>query len=195
VACALEHLLRERGHFTMLLDGDNVRQGLNSNLGFSPQDRAENIRRIGEVAKLTAESGVVTLTAFISPYAADRESVRARLQPGEFLEVFMDVPIEVCEARDPKGLYAKARAGLIKGFTGVDDPYEAPAAPEVVVQPYLAAAAPGAAPQQRDPYEMADQILTYLDDNGYLMDPRLRTIAASQAISNRYAGAEMSAML
>jgi adenylylsulfate kinase len=179
----------------MLLDGDNVRQGLNSNLGFSADDRAENIRRIGEVAKLAADAGIITLTAFISPYKADRAAVRERMPSGDFLEVFMSVPLEECERRDPKGLYAKARAGQIKNFTGIDDPYEAPEAPEVCVEPY---AADGS---MRCPYEMADQILTYLSDNGYLSDPRLRTIAASVAIGRRHAegrpeaAAMMSAML
>ena len=195
MACALEQVLNERGHFTMLLDGDNVRQGLNSNLGFSADDRAENIRRIGEVAKLAADAGIITLTAFISPYKADRAAVRERMPSGDFLEVFMSVPLEECERRDPKGLYAKARAGQIKNFTGIDDPYEAPEAPEVCVEPY---AADGS---MRCPYEMADQILTYLSDNGYLSDPRLRTIAASVAIGRRHAegrpeaAAMMSAML
>lgn len=188
-ACALEYLLHERGHFTVLLDGDNVRHGLNSNLGFSAEDRAENIRRIGEVAKLTSESGIITITSFISPYRADRDAVRQRVPSGEFLEIFMDVPMEICEARDPKGLYKKARAGLIKNFTGIDDPYEPPLTPEVTVQPYNKDGC------MRDPYDMAHQILSYLDENGYLMDPRLRTIAASAATTVRHGLADMSAML
>lgn len=190
VACALEHLLHERGHITMLLDGDNVRHGLNSNLGFSPADRAENIRRIGEVAKLTSESGIITLTSFISPYRADREAVRARVPSGEFLEVYMKIPIEICEQRDPKGLYKKARAGEIKNFTGIDDPYEAPTSPEVVLEPYDAEG------KMRDPYQMAEQVLEFLMDGGYLMDPRLRTIAAAAAAAVRGGvSAEMSSML
>jgi adenylylsulfate kinase len=119
------------------LDGDNIRMGLNKNLGFSAEDRAENIRRIGEVAKLFADSGCVALTSFISPYRKDRDLCR-ELHDKEgiaFIEVFVDTPIEVCEQRDPKGLYKKARAGQIKGFTGIDDPYEAPSKAELVLKP------------------------------------------------------------
>ncbi|MEO1948834.1 adenylyl-sulfate kinase, partial [Thioclava sp.] len=111
---------------TFLLDGDNIRHGLNRDLGFTEADRAENIRRIGEVAKLMADAGLIVLTAFISPFRAERDMVRAMMQPGEFLEVFVDTPLEVAEARDVKGLYAKARAGQLKNFTGIDSPYEAP---------------------------------------------------------------------
>ena len=119
VACTLEHALAARGHMTVLLDGDNVRHGLNSNLGFTAEDREENIRRIGEVSKLFAESGILTLTSFISPYRADRDKVRARLAEKDFLEVFMRIPIEICEERDPKGLYRAARAGKIKNLPGL----------------------------------------------------------------------------
>jgi len=133
VGVALEKALTERGVLAYRLDGDNVRHGLNSNLGFSAEDREENIRRVGEVARLFADAGVVTISSFISPYRRDREQVRRiHEQSGvEFLEVFIDTPLEVCESRDPKGLYKKARAGEIKGFTGIDDPYEAPERPEV----------------------------------------------------------------
>lgn len=133
VAATLEHALHGLGQATALLDGDNVRHGLNRDLGFSAADREENIRRIGEVAKLFADAGVVTLVSFISPYRQDRERARALLAPGRFLEVFMDTPLEVCEERDPKGLYKKARAGKIQGFTGIDAPYEAPEHPEVAL--------------------------------------------------------------
>lgn len=119
---------------TTLLDGDNVRHGLNSNLGFSAEDRVENIRRIGEVSKLFADAGLITLVSFISPYVKDRSRVRERVGDGKFIEVFMDIPIEVCEERDPKGLYKKARAGQLKGFTGIDDPYEAPENAEITVK-------------------------------------------------------------
>ncbi|KAL4418938.1 hypothetical protein ABPG77_009118 [Micractinium sp. CCAP 211/92] len=180
VACTLEHLLHERGHFTALLDGDNIRHGLNKDLGFSAEDRAENIRRIGEVAKLFAESGGITLTSFISPYRADRDAVRARCRTGEFLEVHMAVPIEVCEARDPKGLYKKARAGLIKNFTGIDDPYEAPLAPEITVKAYDEEG------QMRSPVEMAQQILDLLDDMGYLRDPAMPTLAVASALQRKH---------
>ena len=116
-----------------MLDGDNIRHGLNKNLGFSAADRKENIRRIGEVCKLYVDAGVLTLTAFISPYRADREAARETIGAGDFFEVFCDTPLEVCEERDPKGLYKKARAGEIKGFTGINDPYEAPNSPEIVI--------------------------------------------------------------
>jgi adenylylsulfate kinase len=133
IASALEQVLVQRGVHAYRLDGDNIRFGLNKNLGFSADDRKENIRRIGEVAKLFADAGCVALTSFISPYAADRAATRALHDAAglPFLEVFVDTPINVCEQRDPKGLYKKARAGEIKGFTGVDDPYEAPAKPEL----------------------------------------------------------------
>jgi len=148
VANLVDHKLHALGVHSFVLDGDNIRHGLNASpamlrpihgeefakrfgLGFSAQDREENIRRIGAVAKLFADAGVIAITAFISPYRADRDRVRASLPPGDFVEVFVDAPIEVCEARDPKGLYKKARAGELKGFTGIDDPYEPPLNPEI----------------------------------------------------------------
>jgi bifunctional enzyme CysN/CysC len=136
IARALERELFQRSMHTYVLDGDNLRHGLNANLAFSPEDRAENIRRVAEVAKLMADAGVVVITAFISPYRADRTRARAiALQAGaEFVEVFVDAPLAVCEARDPKGLYEKARAGKLKGFTGIDAPYEAPDDPEIAVR-------------------------------------------------------------
>lgn len=136
VASALEQALVNEGVNCYRLDGDNVRHGLNKNLGFSAEDRAENIRRIGEVAKLFADAGVISLTSFISPYRADRDLCRElHAKAGlKFFEVFVDTPIEVCEQRDPKGLYKKARAGEIKGFTGIDDPYEAPEKAELVLK-------------------------------------------------------------
>ena len=127
----VERMLIERGAFAYVLDGDNIRHGLNRDLGFSPEDRVENIRRIGEVARLFADAGALVLSAFISPYRQDRDRVRAQMGPGEFIEVFVDTPLEICEARDPKGLYKKARAGEISNFTGLDAPYEAPENPEV----------------------------------------------------------------
>ena len=135
IAQALERELFARGMHTYVLDGDNIRHGLNSNLGFSPEDRVENIRRVSEVAKLMADSGVVAITAFISPYRLDRRRAREIALSGnaEFIEVFVDAPLEVCEARDPKNLYKKARAGEIRQFTGIDAPYEAPEDPEIVV--------------------------------------------------------------
>ncbi len=133
IAVAVEQMLIERGKHAFRLDGDNVRHGLNKNLGFSAEDRAENIRRIGEVAKLFADAGLIAITSFISPYRADRDHARRLHEANDlpFLEVFVDAPLDVAEERDPKGLYKKARAGEIKGFTGVDDPYEAPTRAEL----------------------------------------------------------------
>ena len=133
IAYTLEHALVQRGHLAYVLDGDNIRHGLNKNLGFSAEDREENIRRIGEVGKLFVDAGIVTITAFISPYRKDRDIARETVGAGSFFEVFCDTPLDVCEERDPKGLYKKARAGEIKGFTGIDDPYEAPVNPELVI--------------------------------------------------------------
>jgi adenylylsulfate kinase len=133
IANTVDHLLNQMGRHTYLLDGDNIRMGLNKNLKFSAEDRAENIRRIGEVSKLFSDAGIITLTAFISPYKKDRDAVRALLKDGEFIEVYVNASLETCEKRDPKGLYKKARAGEIKGFTGIDDPYEAPEKPELVL--------------------------------------------------------------
>lgn len=135
VAVALEKVLFQRGHLAYRLDGDNVRLGINKNLGFSAEDRAENIRRIGEISKLFVDAGVIVLSSFVSPYRADRDMVRALHADGgmDFIEVYVEVPLAEAEKRDPKGLYKKARAGLIKNFTGIDDPYEAPAAPELVL--------------------------------------------------------------
>ena len=131
IAAELERQLFERGKLSYVLDGDNVRHGLCADLGFSPKDRCENIRRVGEVAKLFADAGVICVTAFISPYRADRDAIRRSLPPGQFVEVYLNIPIEACEQRDSKGLYAKARAGEIRDFTGVSAPYEPPANPEV----------------------------------------------------------------
>lgn len=131
LAFAVEEALVADGVLGYVLDGDNVRFGLNRDLGFSPEDREENIRRIGEVCRLMSDAGVVTLSSFISPYRADRDAVRALHADGRFLEVFVDTPIEVCEARDVKGLYAKARAGEIPEFSGISAPYEAPESPEI----------------------------------------------------------------
>jgi len=134
VAREVELALIENDKNAYVLDGDNIRHGLNKNLGFSPEDRTENIRRIGEVAKLFCEANVITLTAFISPYRADRDMVRKLVQEGRFFEVYCDLPIEICEQRDPKGLYKKARAGEIPDFTGISAPYEAPLNPELVLK-------------------------------------------------------------
>src|SRR6267378_1702231 len=133
IACILEQLLLHKKKHAYRLDGDNIRHGLNKNLGFSAEDRAENIRRIGEVSKLFTDAGVIAITSFISPYKKDRDAVRASMKPGEFVEVYVNVSLAGAEKRDPKGLYKKARAGEIKGFTGIDDPYEAPEKAEIVI--------------------------------------------------------------
>ena len=134
IANAVELELFKRGRKTYLLDGDNVRHGLNKDLGFSEQDRIENIRRIGEVAKLFVDSGLIVLTAFISPFKSDRQIARSLVKYDEFIEVFIDTPLEVCEQRDPKGLYKKARDGAIKNFTGISSPYEAPVEPQIHIK-------------------------------------------------------------
>jgi bifunctional enzyme CysN/CysC len=137
LAVAVERLLVDAGRSAYLLDGDNLRHGLNGDLGFTPRDRDENVRRVGEVARLFADAGVVSLVPLISPYRAGRDRARAMHQAAglSFVEVFVDTPIELCEQRDPKGLYKLARAGQLTGFTGIDDPYEAPVTPELVVRP------------------------------------------------------------
>lgn len=176
VANVLDHKLHQLGVHTYLLDGDNVRHGLSASpailaadhseaysqrfgLGFSAEDREENIRRIGAVAELFASAGLITIAAFVSPYRRDRDAVRRRIESngraGDFIEVFVDAPLAVCESRDPKGLYKKARAGELKGFTGIDDPYEAPERPEV----QLASA-------EHTPEELADEVIAYLKQSG-----------------------------
>ncbi|MCI0433309.1 MAG: adenylyl-sulfate kinase [Gemmatimonadetes bacterium] len=157
LARALEAALYERGCCVYVLDGDNVRHGLNRDLGFSPADRTENIRRIGEVAKLFTDFGAFTLTAFISPYREDREAVRALMPQGDFIEVFVDCALDVCEARDPKGLYQKARRGEIPEFTGISAPYEAPVSPEIVLRS-----------DSLTPEACVEQLVQYLEANGYL---------------------------
>ncbi len=157
IAVDLEKRLWERGIRAYILDGDNIRHGLNKNLGFSPADRTENIRRIGEVAKLFTEAGVVALTAFISPYRADRDQVRTIMADGDFVEVHVDCPVEVCEQRDVKGLYKKARAGEIKEFTGISAPYEEPTKPELTIN---------TAGQSVE--DSAKQILAYLEKQGII---------------------------
>lgn len=134
VANGVESKLLELQKHTYLLDGDNIRMGLNRGLSFSDEDRVENIRRIGEVAKLFVDSGTIVLSAFISPFQADRDQVRALVGEGEFIEIFIDTPLEVCEGRDPKGLYKKARAGEIPNFTGISSPYEAPGNPQIHIK-------------------------------------------------------------
>ncbi|MFC6201509.1 adenylyl-sulfate kinase [Lactiplantibacillus nangangensis] len=157
IANEVEKRLYETGISSYVLDGDNIRFGLNSNLGFSATDRQENIRRIGEVAKLFVDAGTITLTAFISPYRVDRDQVRALLGPTEFIEIFVDTPIEVCEGRDVKQLYAKARRGEITGFTGIDAPYEAPVEPEITID------------TSKQPLtQSVDQIMAYLSEQGVI---------------------------
>jgi adenylylsulfate kinase len=133
LADALETELNKKGFATMLLDGDNIRSGINNDLGFSEQDRKENIRRLSEIVKLFHDAGIVVLTAFISPFISDRETIRTKLPTGRFVEVFVDTPLEICEQRDTKGLYAKARKGEIKNFTGIDSLFEKPLTPEITI--------------------------------------------------------------
>jgi adenylylsulfate kinase len=174
IANVLDHKLYEMGVHSAVLDGDNVRHSLNAGpgmlvnthgetfakrfgLGFSAIDREENIRRIGAVAQIFCQAGIVALTAFISPYRADRDRIRKNLEAGEFIEVFVDAPIEVCEARDPKGLYKKARAGEIKGFTGIDDPYEPPTSPELVLDA-----------AEKTAEALAEEVIGFLKQQGIL---------------------------
>ncbi len=157
LANKVEEKLFERGIHTYVLDGDNVRHGLNKGLGFTAEDRKENIRRIGEVAKLFVDAGAFVSTAFISPYQSDREMVRSIVDAGEFIEVFVNAPLEVCEQRDPKGLYKKARAGEIKHFTGIDDPYESPENAELVIHT-----------DEKTLEDCAAEVMQYLESNGYI---------------------------
>ncbi len=157
IAVELEHALIENNHHAYILDGDNVRHGLNKNLGFSPEDRTENIRRIGEVAKLFTDANLITVTAFISPYRADRDEARALLGKGEFVEVYIKCPVEVCEQRDVKGLYKKARAGEIKEFTGISAPYEEPEDAELVIDT-----------SELSVEDATRKIIAYLAEEGYV---------------------------
>nr|MBN2277214.1 adenylyl-sulfate kinase [candidate division Zixibacteria bacterium] len=157
IAQELERILFSRGYQIRILDGDNVRQGLNSDLGFSADDRQENIRRIGEVSKLFAETGIITISAFISPYTRDRERIRGIMPPGDFIEVYVECSLAECERRDTKGLYKKARAGLIKNFTGIDDPFEPPANPELIVNT-----------ENSTVTESVSVVLSYLNKHGHL---------------------------
>ena len=176
IACILEQMLLHKKKHAYRLDGDNIRFGLNADaktlmekrgydeaggkrfgVGFSPVDRTENIRRIGEVAKLFTDAGCIAITSFISPYRKDRDAVRANLKAGEFVEVYVNVSLATAEKRDPKGLYKKARAGEIKGFTGIDDPYEAPEKAEIVIDT-----------ETMKPEVAAERLLKYLEERGYL---------------------------
>ncbi len=157
IARRVEQLLLERKVASYVLDGDNIRFGLNKDLGFSPADRTENIRRIGEVSKLFAEASVIVLTAFISPYRADRDQVRSILPAGTFIEAYVNTPIEVCETRDPKGLYKKARAGQIPEFTGISAPYEEPTAPELDIKA-----------AELDLEQCAQEVVGYLTAKGFI---------------------------
>jgi len=157
VAGLVEKYLNAQGKKTYLLDGDNLRHGLNRDLGFTHEDRIENMRRIAEVARLMTDAGLIVLVASISPFRAQREKIRQLFEKDEFMEVFVDTPLEVCEERDSKGLYAKARAGMIRNFTGIDSPYEPPAAPEIHLNGASLA-----------PEEMARQVLRWLKKGGYI---------------------------
>ena len=157
IANAVENELYNRNIKTYLLDGDNVRHGLNKDLGFSELDRVENIRRVGEVSKLFVDSGLIALTAFISPFKSDRQIARSLVKYDEFIEVFIDTPLEVCEKRDPKGLYKKARDGAIKNFTGIDSPYEEPVEPQIYIKA-----------DKYDIKKCVDKIIIYLIKYGYI---------------------------
>ena len=157
VAVAAERALVDMGRAAYVLDGDNIRHGLNSNLGFSPEDRTENIRRIGEVSKLFADAGVIVLSSFISPYRADRDAIREKMDDGDFVEAYVSASVETCESRDVKGLYAKARAGEIPEFTGISAPYEEPAKPEIVLDT-----------NAQSVEESVNQLLGFLRERGYL---------------------------
>ncbi len=161
IALELENLLFQNGVKTSILDGDNIRHGLNKNLGFSPEDRTENIRRIGEVSKLFVEAGVVVLTAFISPYREDRDLIRGLMEKNEFIEIYIKCNISTCEQRDPKGLYQKARAGEIKEFTGISAPYEEPLNPEFTLDTSI----------ETDVKNHALKLLDFLESSGYLSSP------------------------
>ncbi len=164
IANIIEKRLFARGRHTYVLDGDNVRHGLNHDLGFTDVDRVENIRRVGEVSKLMIDAGLMVMTSFISPFRAERDMVRGLVEEGEFVEVFIDTPIEVCASRDPKGLYKKAKAGEIKNFTGYDSPYEAPNSPDIHVKT-----------DEMSAEDCADKIIDYLEKNGYLSAPGFTT--------------------
>jgi adenylylsulfate kinase len=160
IAVAAEAELVRRGRVAYVLDGDNVRHGLNKNLGFSPQDRTENIRRIGEVAKLFTDCGILVFTSFISPYRSDRDAVRALFSPGDFIEIYVAADVATCEDRDPKGLYKKARAGEIPEFTGISAPYEEPERPELVIET-----------ARQSVEESVGSLIGYLEGKGYLSTP------------------------
>jgi adenylylsulfate kinase len=157
LATEVEKRLHERGYITFVLDGDNIRHGLNRDLGFSPEDRAENIRRVGEVAHLFSQAGIINMTAFISPYRADRKKARDLADEGEFIEVFCRCPSEVCERRDQKGIYKKARAGEIQEFTGISAPYEEPENPEITIDT-----------DREGIEEGVNKIISYLEDHGFI---------------------------
>ena len=157
VANAVDELLHESGYHTYVLDGDNVRHRLNKDLGFSDEDRVENIRRIGEVSHLFIDAGLIALSAFISPFASERQMIREMFDDGEFIEIYIDTPLAVCESRDPKGLYKKARAGQISNFTGIDSDYERPENPELVINT-----------AELSLEECARKVVAYLDGRGVL---------------------------
>ncbi|ONH94211.1 hypothetical protein PRUPE_7G004400 [Prunus persica] len=160
LACSLSRELHSKGKLSYILDGDNLRHGLNKDLGFKAEDRAENIRRVGEVAKLFSDAGLICIASLISPYRKDRDACRAMLPDASFIEVFMNMPLELCESRDAKGLYKLARAGKIKGFTGIDDPYERPLNCEIEIEQK-----DGVCPK---PAALAGQVVSYLEEKGFL---------------------------
>ncbi|ESQ49698.1 hypothetical protein EUTSA_v10021488mg [Eutrema salsugineum] len=162
LACSLSRELYNRGKLSYILDGDNLRHGLNIDLGFKAEDRVENIRRVGEVAKLFADAGLICIASLISPYRKDRDACREMMRDSSFIEVYMNMSLQLCEARDPKGLYKLARAGKIKGFTGIDDPYESPLNCEIELKEKE-----GKCPS---PVAMAEEVISYLEDKGFLQN-------------------------
>ena len=157
IANEVEYILNQKGFHTYLLDGDNIREGINKDLNFSKEDRKENIRRISEIAKLFTDAGIITITAFISPFTEDRKSAKSIIGEENFIEIFIDTPIEICIKRDPKGLYKKALDGEIKDFTGIDSPYEAPTNPDIHIKT-----------DKESPKESAYKIVSYLNEKGFI---------------------------
>lgn len=180
IARSLERTLHANGHLTMLLDGDSVRRGLCQDLGSGPEGQAESTRRIGEVAKLFANAGAITLCCFVSPCRADRDAVRSRCRKGEFIEVFVDAPLSLCKERDHKGLLGVAPAGAVHTATDVDAAYEPPLAPEIVLTPYDSEG------RLRSPASLAQAVLDALEEGGYLRDPAIPSLAVCRALQHKH---------
>ncbi|KAL4441465.1 hypothetical protein ABPG77_001969 [Micractinium sp. CCAP 211/92] len=180
IARSLERMLHDNGHLTVLLDGASASRGLCQGLGHSPEERAESTRRMGEVAKLFADAGAITLCCFISPSRADRDAVRARCRKGEFLEVYVDTPLELCQQRDQGRLYSAPREGSAQSATGMDAPYEPPLTPEIVLTPYDSDGRP------RSPESLAQAVFDALEEGGYLRDPAIPSLAVCRALQHKH---------